>query len=58
MVCEEPCGFSEAAWFQLSRCVPGVSRMNFVKLRSRTGSSVSCLLSNVTATSARSVFSS
>jgi hypothetical protein len=54
----DPWGFSLAAWFQDCCCVPGVSRMNLVKLRSRTGSSVTCLLSKVTATSARSVLRS
>ena len=58
IVCVEPWGFSLLAWFQPSRCVPGVSRMNFVKLRSRTGSSSSWRCSRMTATSARSVFSS
>ena len=47
MVWVEPCGFSLVAWFQLRRCVPGVSRTNLVKLRSRMGSSVICLVSKV-----------
>ena len=38
--------------------MPGVSRMNLVKFRSRTGSSVICWVEKVVATSARSVLSS
>ena len=58
MVWIEPWGFSLVAWFQLRRCVPGVSSTNLVKFRSRIGSSVICLDSKVVATSARSVLSS
>src|SRR5918994_7536902 len=58
MVCVEPCGFSLAACCHCSCWVPGVSRMNLVKLRSSTGRSVICLESNRVATSARSVVNS
>ncbi len=58
IVCVEPCGFSLAACCHCSCCVPGVNRMNFVKLRSRTGRSVSSFVENRVATSARSVLSS
>ena len=54
----EPCGFSLAACCQPSCWVPGVSRMNLVKLRSRTGSSVICSVVERVATSARSVLRS
>ena len=47
IVCVEPCGFSLAACCHISCCVPGVSSTNFVKLRSMTGRSVICLVSNV-----------
>ena len=57
-VCAEPWGFSLAAWFHDCCCVPGVSRMNLVKLRSITGRSVISRVSNVVATSARSVLRS
>ena len=57
-VCSEPWGFSLAAWFQDCCCVPGVRRISFVKLRSRLGSSVTCLVSRITETSARSVLRS
>ena len=46
MVWVEPWGFSLAACCQVCCWVPGVRRRNFVKFRSRTGSSVSCFASN------------
>ncbi len=58
IVWTEPCGFSLAACCHWSCWVPGVSRMNLVKFRSRMGSSVSCFWVNDVATSARSVLSS
>ncbi len=58
MVCVDPCGFSLAACCHISCCAPGVSRMNFVKFRSRTGRSVISFSENRVATSARSVLRS
>ena len=57
-VCVDPCGFSAAACCHPSCCVPGVSRMNLVRLRSNMGALVSWRASNTVATSARSVLSS